>query len=72
MADAPVPDVEMKDACESCAAPLTWVSDAYTCSYNCTFCSECTQDMAFVCPNCGGHLEKRAPNTQPVGNRKKS
>jgi hypothetical protein len=71
MADAPGADVEMKDSCESCAAPLTWVSEAYHCSYNCTFCSECTQEMQFVCPNCGGQLSKRAANTQPVGNRKK-
>jgi hypothetical protein len=49
---------------------LTWVSEAYSCAYNCTFCAECTQEMAFTCPNCGGSLHRRAPRAQPVGRRK--
>lgn len=64
------PDMELKEACESCLAPLTWVAEAYHCSFNCTFCVECTQEMAFTCPNCGGSLHKRAARTQPVGRRK--
>lgn len=58
---------EPKEACESCAAPLTWVSEAYHCSSDCTFCSECTQEMQFTCPNCGGSLRRRTPRTRPVG-----
>ncbi|HEX2065868.1 MAG TPA: DUF1272 domain-containing protein [Candidatus Thermoplasmatota archaeon] len=61
---------EPKEACEACAAPLTWVSEAYHCSYDCTFCSECTQEMQFTCPNCGGALGRRAPRTRPVGRGK--
>jgi uncharacterized protein len=66
----PAPEAEHKEACESCEAPLTWVSEAYHCVHNCTFCAECTEEMAFTCPNCQGELRRRAPNTQPVGRKK--
>ena len=30
--------------------------EAYICSYECTFCPECTAEMRSICPNCGGEL----------------
>jgi hypothetical protein len=32
---------------------------AFICSYECTFCPACTDEMKSVCPNCGGELLRR-------------
>ncbi|QDP02977.1 DUF1272 domain-containing protein [Thalassotalea sp. PS06] len=29
------------------------------CSYECTFCKECSATMNFICPNCNGELVLR-------------
>jgi hypothetical protein len=29
------------------------------CSYECTFCRWCAEEMAHLCPNCGGELVSR-------------
>jgi hypothetical protein len=49
----------MKAECEKCAGPLGPSSEAYICSYECTFCGACADALAFVCPNCGGELVRR-------------
>ncbi|MBV8800903.1 MAG: DUF1272 domain-containing protein [Alphaproteobacteria bacterium] len=50
----------MKDRCERCAAALAWNSpDARICSYECTFCSACSEALQGVCPNCSGELIPR-------------
>jgi hypothetical protein len=46
-------------ACESCGAALNAVEAAYICSYECTFCASCAEQMNVVCPNCGGELVRR-------------
>ena len=51
--------LEMKSACEKCGQSLPADREAYICSYECTFCSRCTQAMAATCPNCGGELLRR-------------
>jgi len=51
--------LEMKPGCERCESELPHGGDAYICSYECTFCSDCTRDMANICPNCGGELVAR-------------
>ena len=51
--------LEMKQACERCAAVLQPLSACFICSYECTWCPACAEDMAFVCPNCGGELVAR-------------
>src|ERR1051325_4419369 len=51
--------LEMKVQCEKCQRPLEVSSDAYICSYECTFCPDCTMKMAYVCPNCQGELIRR-------------
>lgn len=33
------------------------------CSYECTFCSRCTEEMSSICPNCGGELIRRPRRT---------
>lgn len=53
----------MKPDCERCSAPLPHESVAYICSYECTFCESCAQQMAATCPNCGGELLRRPRRT---------
>lgn len=52
--------LQMKPKCERCAAPLAPESDqARICSYECTYCAECTDHMGGRCPTCGGELLPR-------------
>jgi hypothetical protein len=51
--------LEMRAACEKCGATLPHEADAYICSYECTFCPECSIRMELTCPNCGGELLMR-------------
>jgi hypothetical protein len=57
--------LEMRETCERCQALLPQESDkARICSYECTFCAECTEAMDGRCPNCGGELRPR-PRRNP-------
>lgn len=56
--------LEMRAECERGQAPLEHDADAHICSYECTFCPDCTQAMSSRCPNCGGELVTR-PRRQP-------
>lgn len=50
----------MRETCERCSAELPLdATTAHICSYECTFCADCTRQLRFTCPNCGGVLEKR-------------
>ncbi len=49
----------MKSECEKCGRKLEGQGKAYICTYECTFCRECTEAMAALCPNCGGELVRR-------------
>jgi hypothetical protein len=49
----------MKDKCEECGKELSFTTNAYICSYECTFCPECTEKMKYICKNCKGELVKR-------------
>ena len=51
--------LEMRTACERCGKPLAPDGEAVICSYECTFCTECSGAMGHVCPNCGGELVAR-------------
>ena len=51
--------LEMRAQCEKCQASLPHEGEAFICSYECTFCSSCTTEMAGRCPNCGGELLAR-------------
>jgi len=53
--------LEMKTECEKCKKELKNNSIAFICSYECTFCSDCSEKMNHICPNCNGELVKR-PN----------
>ena len=52
--------LEMREACERCGTALPKDgAGAHICSYECTFCSACTDAMDNRCPNCGGELVPR-------------
>ncbi len=53
--------LELRPICENCAKPLPPASpDARICSFECTFCAECVDEvLKGVCPNCGGNLRPR-------------
>jgi hypothetical protein len=52
--------LEMRDKCEKCATPLASDGgDARICSFECTFCTSCTDAVNGRCPNCGGELLPR-------------
>ena len=48
--------LELRPICEHCAVALPpESSDALICSFECTFCRDCVENvLANVCPNCGG------------------
>jgi uncharacterized protein len=51
--------LEMRDRCERCETALPADTDtARICSFECTFCATCADDMG-TCPNCGGELVTR-------------
>jgi hypothetical protein len=53
--------LELRPNCELCDCDLPPASDqARICSYECTFCAPCAEDVLLgVCPNCGGNLVPR-------------
>ncbi|MBN8432089.1 DUF1272 domain-containing protein [Microbulbifer salipaludis] len=51
--------LKMKATCERCSAQLGLADEAFICSYECTFCPECTEALRRQCPNCQGNLVLR-------------
>lgn len=53
--------LELRPVCEHCAVPLPPESTAARiCSFECTFCAECAEQvLGGVCPNCGGNFVQR-------------
>ena len=49
----------MKPECEKCHAPLAPQGTAFICTFECSFCEKCTEEMKSICPNCGGELVRR-------------
>lgn len=51
----------LKPNCECCDCDLPPEStDARICSYECTWCASCADEVLHgVCPNCGGDLQPR-------------
>ncbi|MFC3150577.1 DUF1272 domain-containing protein [Litoribrevibacter euphylliae] len=58
--------LKMKKACEKCSAPLGLTDRAFICSYECTFCHDCTTSMNHICPNCEGELVQRPTRVKGV------
>ena len=51
--------LEMRTSCEKCDAALAADAAARICSFECTFCPSCADEMSATCPNCGGELVAR-------------
>lgn len=53
--------LELRPNCENCDRDLPpEASDAMICTFECTFCRKCVDEVfEGVCPNCGGNLESR-------------
>lgn len=52
--------LEMRPDCERCGADLpAEAPGAFICSFECTFCAECTDALDDRCPNCSGELMDR-------------
>ena len=53
--------LELRPSCEACGRALPPAStEAMICSFECTFCTSCVEDVLMnVCPNCGGGLTPR-------------
>jgi uncharacterized protein len=52
--------LEMRPDCEKCGSDLpAQAPGAFICSFECTFCADCTDSMDEICPNCGGELVDR-------------
>jgi uncharacterized protein len=51
--------LEMRESCERCEALVAAGSEAFICSYECTFCPACSTELEADCPNCGGELVRR-------------
>ncbi|MBF7073402.1 DUF1272 domain-containing protein [Glaciecola sp. MH2013] len=53
--------LEIRPNCECCDKDLSpEASDAMICSFECTFCQICVENvLAHVCPNCGGGFVSR-------------
>jgi hypothetical protein len=53
--------LEIRPTCENCKKSLPFDSEeAMICSFECTFCKDCVQEVLnHICPNCGGDFEKR-------------
>jgi hypothetical protein len=59
--------LEMRESCERCGTSLAHDADAVICSYECTFCRSCGDEMIGTCPNCGGELVRRPTRGAPGG-----
>jgi uncharacterized protein len=53
--------LQLRPNCEYCDKDLPPEStEAYICTYECTFCRDCAQEkLKNVCPNCGGGFAAR-------------
>jgi hypothetical protein len=53
--------LELRPNCELCDKDLPpEAADARICTYECTFCADCVDNVLFdVCPNCGGGFQRR-------------
>lgn len=58
--------LETKEACEKCGTALANEAEARICSFECTFCPDCSTAMSGICPNCGGELVRRPRRTVEV------
>lgn len=59
--------LEMRPDCERCGTDLrAETPGAFICSFECTFCAECTDALDDICANCGGELMDRPTRSKQL------
>ncbi|MGI9624865.1 MAG: DUF1272 domain-containing protein [Acidimicrobiales bacterium] len=49
--------MDLRPSCECCDRDLPPESpEATICTFECTYCATCAEEMAWICKNCGGNL----------------
>lgn len=62
--------LEMRPDCEACGTDLpAETPGAFICSFECTFCTECADELDETCPNCGGELIDRPTRARKLHDR---
>jgi hypothetical protein len=57
--------LELRPNCECCDVDLPPDANARICSFECTFCAACAENVLHgICPNCGGELVPRPKRPQ--------
>lgn len=56
--------LEMRELCGRCGMHLDAASEAYICSYECTFCADCAAALSNSCSNCENELVRRPRKVQ--------
>ena len=52
--------LEMRPDCQRCGTDLpAEAPGAFICSFECTYCAPCAEDLDDRCPGCGGELVDR-------------
>ena len=53
--------LEIRPSCEKCNKELPYDTlEAFICSFECTYCNECVENvLKDICPNCGGNFKQR-------------
>ena len=52
--------LDMRPDCERCGTDLPAQDPgAFICSFECTFCADCANELDDLCPNCYGELMDR-------------
>lgn len=52
--------LDLRPGCECCDVDLPpEAAEAMICSFECTFCRSCAENLEGICPNCQGTLVKR-------------
>lgn len=59
--------LDMRPDCEKCGCDLpAEAPGAFICSFECTFCATCAEDLDDACPNCGGELMDRPTRSKAM------
>lgn len=60
--------LELRPNCECCDKDLPpEATDAVICTFECTFCAECAENvLGGRCPNCGGNFSARPIRPAPA------
>ena len=59
--------LEMRPDCERCGTDLpAEAPGAFICSFECTFCAECAEQLDDRCPHCGGELMDRPTRSRKL------